>query len=139
MKNPAFIGIAFSNDVIYNYVDDEGQFKYTGMSFIRQLKKNRNDIMARIIKSQSYDCIRYLMDDEVIYGDRIATNNTNVALFNEIYRLMNDFTDDAVFEYYYIYDVMKDVIILKTPDISKAMVLEYNNPEDVEYFFNIGL
>jgi hypothetical protein len=135
-ETSAFVGIAFSNDVIYNYVKDDGEFEFTGLSLIKQLKANRNGIMANIIKSQSYDCIRAIMDDEVIFGTRGDRNNTNIAYLNEMYRVME--MEDQVFDYYYILDVNKDLLIVKTPDLIKPIALEYSNDEDVEYFLNIN-
>lgn len=133
LETSAFVGIAFSNDVIYNYVDQEGEFENTGMSIIRQLLDDKNYFMAQIMESQSYDNIKAILDDEVIFGPFYSTQNNNLDTFAEVYRLMEE---DSVFDYYYVYDVVKDVIILKTPDINKPMALDYKNKEDVDYFLD---
>jgi hypothetical protein len=135
-ETSAFVGIAFSNDVIYNYVEDDGEFEFTGLSLIAQLKYNRNEIIADIIKSQSYDRIRAIMDDEVIFGTRGDRNNSNVAYLNELYHMME--MEDQVFDYYYILDFNQDLLIVKTPDLIKPIALEYQNNDDVEYFLNIN-
>jgi hypothetical protein len=127
----AFVGVAFGNNVVYNVVDREGEFEFTGMSIIRLLNNDKNRFIADIIESQSYDGISVILDDGVKFNEYDFPGATNMDLFSDIYTYMRE--DDNI-EYYYIYDVTEDVLIVKTPDEREPVALNYQSGKDVRNF-----
>jgi hypothetical protein len=130
VETSAFVGVAFSSEVIYNYVQQEGEFNSTGASIIEFLREDKNKFVAKLIESQSYECIKLLFDDDMIFDKMYDKTNTNNEPFKYIYEYMED---GDLFEYFYIYDFLNDVLIVKTP-YSKPIALDYKSDEDVEYF-----
>jgi len=132
-ESSAFVGVAFSNQVIYNIVDKDGEFEYTGLSIIQYLKNKKNEFISKIILSQSYDGIKFIFDDEMKFNDFYDHSNTNIESFQSVYSLMNEINS---IDYFYIYDVNEDVLIVKTPDTEMALGVDYHNNEDVRNFRN---
>jgi len=132
-ESSAFVGVAFSNQVIYNIVDKDGEFEYTGLSIIQYLKNKKNEFISKIILSQSYDGIKFIFDDEIKFNDFYDHSNTNIESFQSVYSLMNEINS---IDYFYIYDVNEDVLIVKTPDTEMALGVDYHNNEDVRNFRN---
>jgi hypothetical protein len=129
--NSAVVGVAFSNDVFYNYVIDDGDFEFTGMNIVELLQEQRNEFVADIIASQSHSQINGIYSDGVELCDYESSGLLNHSTYNAIYNLMDK--DIGPVDYYYIYDFMNDVLVIKTP-FTKTMALDYKNEEDVNYF-----
>jgi len=130
-KISAFVGVAIGGKVVYNYVEDEGEFHDTGISIINSLNDDRNKFISNIFESQSYVNIKLLLDNSMVFGEIYGKDNQNVESFKYIYSYMED---GDLFDYYYIYDMDKDVIIIKTPECDTVVALDYKNDEDVQYF-----
>lgn len=134
IEETAFVGISFSNKVIYNLVDREGEFKYTGLSVINWLTQDRNKFIAKIIESQSYECIKVLLDEEIVYGGFYSKSNVNIDSISGVYNIMKE--KNAI-RHYYIYDMVEDVIIIKTPYIDEPIALDYHIKKDVTDFLQL--
>lgn len=130
---PALIGVSFSNQVIYNIVEQEGDFDCTGLSTIEYLNHDKNKFVADIVLSQSYECIDLLLDDHMVFGEYYDAHNTNIDSFNNIYNMMFE----SSVGYYYIYDMVEDVLFIKTPDLKKPLAVDYKNRDDVQHFKTI--
>ena len=128
----AFVGVVFSNKIIYNVVENEGEFEYTGMSVIQFLKNDKNKFISLLMESQSYDSIKYLFDDKMVFGDGYDKSNSNYESFEDIYHLMKN---SEIFEYFYIYDMSNDTLIVKIPE-SGIIGLDYKNSKDIRKFIN---
>ena len=85
---PAVDGFALGDRVIFNVVEREGSFGYTGMSIIHSLKRNRNKFVAKIFQSQSYDTIKELFDDKLVFGKFNNTEKLNIESFQRVYDMM---------------------------------------------------
>lgn len=129
----AFVGISFSNRVIYNLVDRDGEFENTGLSIITFLKNDKNRFMANLIESQSYESIKLIFDDKFIFNELYSKQNENVESFNNVYSFIGEMNS---IEYFYIYDAIEDVLIVKTPYLDEPIALDYKNSEDVRNFIN---
>lgn len=131
---PAFVGVSFSNHVVYNMVETDGEFEYTGLSIINFLNNNKNKFVSDIILSQSYDGIELLLDDQMKFGNLYDTQNTNIDSFADVYSVMCE--KDSV-DYYYIYDAVEDLLFIKTPELRDPMAVDYKNSADVRNFRNL--
>lgn len=128
---PAFVGFALGDRVIFNFVEREGSFGYTGMSIIHSLKRNRNKFVAKIFQSQSYDTIKELFDDKLVFGKFNNTEKLNIESFQRVYDMMVN--NDG---YFYIYNIIEDILIVKTPEIKEPIGLNYRNSSDIRNFIN---
>lgn len=129
----AFVGISFSTHVVYNIVEREGEFEYTGLSIIQYLKRDKNKFIAKIIESQSYESIEVILDDEIVFGDHFDNSNTNMHSFADVYNIMGGKNN---VNYFYIYDMSQDVLIVKTPQLNEPIAIDYNISSDVRNFLN---
>jgi len=129
----AFVGISFSDRVIYNLVEREGEFEYTGRSIISLLRNERNYFMSKIIESQSYQSIKVILDDEIIFGEFIDKQNMNIETFHDIYSYIHE---NNSIDYYYIYDVLEDMLLIKEPNMPEIIAVDYKNSYDVREFIN---
>lgn len=127
----AVIGVAFSNDVFYNYVEEDGDFEFTGMNIVEMLQEQRNEYVADIMASQSHSKVDGIFIDGVSLCDYTSSRDSNMTTYEGMYYLMEN--ELGPFDYYYIYDFVRDVLIIKTP-FTKPMALDYKNEEDVNYF-----
>jgi hypothetical protein len=129
----AFIGAAFSDKIIYNIVERDGEFINTGKSIINFLKYNKNKFVGKLIESQSYDSIRILLDDKMVYGNHFSNQNSNIDSFTDVYTLINKTNN---WKYFYIYDIFKDLLYIKIPEINHIVALDYKNDMDTKNFIN---
>lgn len=129
----AFVGVSFSNHIIYNIVEEEGEFELTGLSIINYLNSDKNKFMADIMLGQSHDCIKLLLDDHMEYGEYQDDQNTNIITFNKLYNLMS--THEEI-EYYYVFDVLENLLFVKTPELIEPIAIDYKNSQDVRNFRN---
>jgi len=129
----AFIGVAFSDKIIYNIVERDGEFINTGKSIINFLKYNKNKFVGKLIESQSYDSIRILLDDKMVYGNYFSNQNSNIDSFTDVYTLINKTNN---WKYFYIYDIFKDLLYIKIPEINHIVALDYKNDMDTKNFIN---
>lgn len=133
-ESTAFVGVSFSSKVIYNLVEREGEFEYTGRSVINLLKQDVNKFVSDIVLSQNYQYIDIILDDKMVFGKKFEEVNTNMESFNEIYRIM--YEESNYIEYYYIYDLSEDLLIIKTPEIDDPIAVDYKNSKDIRNFIN---
>lgn len=129
---PAFVGFSIGDKVIFNIVEREGEFDYTGMSIIHSLKRNKNKFVSKIFQSQSYETIKEVFDDKIVFGKFSTTENMNMEAFQRVYDMMVNNNDG----YFYIYNAMEDILIVKTPDIQEPIGLNYRNSSDIRNFIN---
>ena len=126
MKNYgcAFVGVAFYDRVIYNVVLNDSEFKYTGLSIISLLKKHKNKFIANLIESQSYNSIKYIFDDKMIFDEFFDITNENREKYKNILNFMKE---DNIYGHFYIYDLENDKLIVKTPNMDNPVALDYND------------
>lgn len=129
----AFVGISFGTHVIYNVVDIDGEFEYTGQSIIQYLKNNKNEYISKIIESQSYDGIKLILDDKILFNEKFNNNNTNMDTFSDINKVINE---NYLIDYYYIYDIIQDVLIIKIPEFNELIAIDYKSSTDIRNFIN---
>ena len=111
-NNQAFVGVAFHSKVIFNVVDNDGGFMSTGLSIIQHIKTNKNKFVAKIVESQSYNSIKYILDDKICFSDFYDLNNENKESFVDILRLIND---TSAYHYFYVLDLDSNTLIIKIP------------------------
>lgn len=127
LNNPALVGVLFGSHLIYNILDFDTSFQLTGLSIIHFLKTNKNKFISEIILSQSYNGIKYIMDDKILFNDFYNGNEQNLENFNKFSKkILNDFED------IYIYDVLNDLLLLK--DNNELLALDYTNSRDVRQY-----
>lgn len=129
----AFIGVAFSDKIVYNIVERDGEFINTGKSIINFLKYNKNKFVGKLIESQSYDSITILLDDKMVYGNYFSNQNSNIDSFTDVYTLIKEANN---WEHFYIYDMFKDLLYIKIPEIDSVVALDYKNDIDSKNFIN---
>lgn len=128
-NSPALVGVLYGETLIYNILDFDTCFQLTGLSIIHYLKSSKNKFISDIILSQSYNGIKYIMDDNMIYNEFYNNNDQNVYNFNRVsYKLLKEF------QVIYIYDVNNDMLLLKDED--KFLALDYVNSSDVRRYLN---
>lgn len=129
LNSHALVGVLYGETLIYNILDFDTSFQLTGLSIIQYLKINKNKFLSDIILSQSYNGIKYIMDDSMIYTDFYNNNEQNIYNFNRVAdKLLKEF------QIIYIYDVNNDMLLLK--DTDKFIALDYTNAKDVRDYLN---
>lgn len=129
INSHALVGVLYGETLIYNILDFDTSFQLTGLSIIQYLKINKNKFLSDIILSQSYNGIKYIMDDSMIYNDFYNNNEQNIYNFNRVAdKLLKEF------QIIYIYDVNNDMLLLK--DTDKFIALDYTNAKDVRDYLN---
>lgn len=129
LNNSALVGVLFGSHLVYNVLDFDTSFQLTGLSIIHYLKTNKNKFISEIILSQSYNGIKYIMDDKIVFNDFYNNNEQNLENFNRFSKkILSDFED------IYIYDVVNDLLLIK--DNNELLALEYNNSIDVRNYLN---
>lgn len=129
LNNSALVGVLFGSHLVYNVLDFDTSFQLTGLSIIHFLKSNKNKFISDIILSQSYNGIKYIMDDKIVFNDFYNNNEQNLENFNRFSKkILSDFED------IYIYDVVNDLLLIK--DNNELLALEYNNSIDVRNYLN---
>lgn len=129
----AFVGVAFSDKIIFNILDEDVSFFNSGLSIIAQIKHDKNNFVAKIIESQSYNSIKCIFDDKIVFSDFYDLRNENRESFKEI---MNLIQHNEVYQYFYILDLDSDLLLIKIPEISLMYALDYNNSEDIRKYIN---
>lgn len=131
LNSHALVGVLYGETLIYNILDFDTSFQLTGLSIIQYLKINKNKFLSDIILSQSYNGIKYIMDDSMIYNDFYNNNEQNIYNFNRVAdKLLKEF------QIIYIYDVNNDMLLLKDTDTDKFIALDYTNAKDVRDYLN---
>ena len=129
INSHALVGVLYGETLIYNILDFDTSFQLTGLSIIQYLKINKNKFISDIILSQSYNGIKYIMDDSMIYNDFYNNNEQNVYNFNRVAdKILKEF------QIIYIYDVNSDMLLLK--DSEQFIALDYTNAKDVRNYLN---
>lgn len=129
LNNSALVGVLFGSHLVYNVLDFDTSFQLTGLSIIHFLKSNKNKFISDIILSQSYNGIKYIMDDKIVFNDFYNNNEQNLENFNRFSKkILSDFED------IYIYDVVNDLLLIK--DNNELLALEYNNSIDIRNYLN---
>ena len=129
LNSHALVGVLYGETLIYNILDFDTSFQLTGLSIIQYLKINKNKFLSDIILSQSYNGIKFIMDDSMIYNDFYNNNEQNIYNFNRVAdKLLKEF------QIIYIYDVNNDMLLLK--DTDKFIALDYTNAKDVRDYLN---
>lgn len=131
-ESNAIVAISFADHVIYNIVEMEGEFDLTGESIISHLRYDRNGFVAEIIASQSHESIEFIDDEHVIFSDFLSSDNKNECFFSDLYRMM--YSETGLTDFFYIYDIIQDVLLIKTPEIPNPMIIDYKNDEDLDHF-----
>ena len=129
INSHALVGVLYGETLIYNVLDFDTCFQLTGLSIIQYLKINKNKFISDIILSQSYNGIKYIMDDSMLYNEFYNNNEQNVYNFNRVAdKLLKEF------QIIYIYDVNSDMLLLK--DSEQFIALDYTNAKDVRDYLN---
>lgn len=126
--SPALVGVLIQNTLIYNVIDDEGEFESTGLSIINFLKNNRNTFVSKIFESQSYNGIKYIMDDCMVFNEFYDCKMQNLENFLMMRNLiLNEF------EFVYIYDMSNDLLLIND---NGFLALDYNDNLTVRKYIN---
>lgn len=126
----ALVGVLLGNKVIYNIVDNDVHFNETGRSIISLLNNNNNYFISEIIKSQSYNSIKYIFDDKIVFGEHYSHNNKNIDTLDLILKID--------INYIYIYDIENDLLLIKQPR-KNLIALDYKISSDVRNFIRDNL
>lgn len=126
----ALVGVLLGNKVIYNVVNNDVHFNETGRSIISLLNNNNNYFISEIIKSQSYNSIKYIFDDKIVFGEHYSHNNKNIDTLDLILKID--------INYIYIYDIENDLLLIKQPR-KKLIALDYKISSDVRNFIRGNL
>jgi hypothetical protein len=129
INSHALVGVLYGETLIYNVLDFDTCFPLTGLSIIQYLKINKNKFISDIILSQSYNGIKYIMDDSMLYNEFYNNNEQNVYNFNRVADMLL-----KEFQIIYIYDVNSDMLLLK--DSEQFIALDYTNAKDVRNYLN---
>lgn len=129
INSHALVGVLYGETLIYNVLDFDTCFQLTGLSIIQYLKINKNKFISDIILSQSYNGIKYIMDDSMLYNEFYNNNEQNVYNFNRVADMLL-----KEFQIIYIYDVNSDMLLLK--DSERFIALDYTNAKDVRNYLN---
>jgi hypothetical protein len=129
----ALVGIAIDSKIIYNIVEQDGEFDNTGLSIINYLKTNRNGFISNIFASQSYNGIKLLLDDKMLFNGKNEHDNINIDSYGDT---IEKIESNANFDFIYIYDLIQDLLLIKTPQNESVIALNYNNSTDVRNFIN---
>jgi hypothetical protein len=129
INSHALVGVLYGETLIYNVLDFDTCFQLTGLSIIQYLKINKNKFISDIILSQSYNGIKYIMDDSMLYNEFYNNNEQNVYNFNRVADMLL-----KEFQIIYIYDVNSDMLLLK--DSEQFIALDYTNAKDVRNYLN---
>jgi hypothetical protein len=129
----AFVGVKVDNRIIYNIVERDGEFENTGMSIIRFLNNDKNLFVSKIIESQSYMNIKLILDDEVLFNELDDKTNANIEKVHDVFNLIDN---NPQIKYFYIYDIVEDILIIEIPFLHKVIALDYKNSSHVRDFIN---
>ena len=129
----AFIGVAFTDKVIFNSLEHDVDFLNTGLSIIQHVKRDKNKYISKIIESQSYGSIKYIFDDKIILGEYIDSKNENRESFSELIQLLQS---DNYYRYFYILDLNTNKLVVKIPEIQGIIAIDYTNEKDVRDIIN---
>lgn len=133
IKENAFIGVIFHDKVIFNVLMNDVDFLNTGLSIIHHLKRDRNKFIAKIIESQSYESIKYIFDDKIIFNELYDLNNQNTESFQDVMRLVQEQNN---YDYFYMLDTNSNTLLIKVPTINEIFALDYTNSSDVREVIN---
>lgn len=131
-EKPAVVGILIDSKVIYNIVEFDTEFSQTGRSIINFLKHNNNLFVSKIFESQSYNGIKHIFDDSMIFGDFDSSSTRNTDSYDSFNKLIYTNSYDT----YYIYDYNNDILLLKVKD-SDLFALDYKSNQDVREFIRL--
>ncbi len=128
------IGISRNGEITYNLVENEVQFKDTGLSIIRRLRSNKNQFIADMYISQNYLSISRLFDDKIIYStDEQLVNNSNITDYESIINFLED--GEILIENMYIYDIETDVLVIRTEETDNEFLsLDYKDLASIKKF-----
>lgn len=128
----AIIAVSFADHVVYSIVENDGEFDLTGEAVISHLRADRNRLVGDIMESQSYESVWSIDDEDVYFGGYLSSKNRNQCIFSDLYRMM--YSEVGITEYFYIYDFIREVLLVKTPELFNPVVIDYTNEEDLEHF-----
>jgi len=120
----SIVGINFGQKIIFNIIEQEPEFCNSGYSIVNFLKSDKNKFISDIILSQSYDSIKSIYDDKMIFSEYFSSSNENVENLENILKKQDDFS------YIYIYDYNSDLLLVKSPTGS-VKALDYKSVQDV--------
>lgn len=124
-KELALVGVLLGSKVVYNIVGNDGEFNQTGRSVISLLNNHNNYFISKIVMSQSYESIKYIFDDNIVFGEMLEHNNKNIDTMDTILKYDTEFV--------YIYDIENDLLLIKLPE-RELIALDYKNSKDVRNF-----
>ncbi len=120
----AFVGILINNNIIYNVVENEGDFDNTGISIINYLQKDKCGYISEFFNSQKYNGIKFIFDNKFIYDSKPVNNSLNIENFNKLESLILKEYNNI-----FIYDMYNDLLIIKNKN--KLVALDYTNNLDI--------
>jgi len=115
-ENFTLIGVSRNGEITYNLVENETDFKNTGLSVIRRLRDDKNQFIADMYIAQNYLSIDRIFDDNIIYSTKEKLkDNTNITTYENIIELLKN--EENLIDSMYIYDISEDVLIIKIAEI----------------------
>jgi hypothetical protein len=103
--------------------------KYTGLSVIKRILRDRHQFIGDFYATQSYFSLVYIDDDSIKVDKSLAGSNRNEMTLKEL----DDYLKEDVVPYIYVYDVDRDVLIIKEPT-KELYHLDFYDRAKVEEF-----
>lgn len=115
--------------IFYTIVQREPELKYTGLSIIKRILKNRHQFIGDFYSTQSHFCIKYIDEDNIKLNDSYAGSNRNELSDDEL----DEIIDNEEMSYVYVYDVSLDSLLIKEK-YKPSYFINFHNRADVEEF-----
>ena len=117
--------------IIYIQVERDPEPKYTGVSIIKRILNDKHMFIGDMYGVQSYFAVKYI-DDSGFYPDvEFSGADRNTLTVDEL----DSYLDNNDYNYIYVYDVQKDILIIKEPDID-LYHLDFHNRSSVQKYID---
>lgn len=115
--------------IIYIQVQRDPETRYTGASIINKILTDRHRFIGDMYAIQSYFAVKYI-DENGFHPDyEFSGADRNYLTVDEL----DDFLEHEDFRYIYVYDVQKDILIIKEPG-SELYHLDFNDRTTVKKY-----
>jgi hypothetical protein len=115
----------------YTIVQRDPELSNTGKSIIRRILRDRHEFIGDFYKTQSYFMIKYIDDDNIKVDRKYHGSDRNEITIDEF----NDYLINNVYDYMYMYDVSKDLLLIKEKNLEEYHI-DFHNRKDVEDFLD---
>lgn len=124
------IGVSFKDKGYILDVMDSPEFSNTGLNIISWLRENKTSFVSEVFKYQDFGIVYSISRNSINTHHKIKPIQSE---FNDISLSLLQKTIDLV-DYVYIYSIIDDLLLIKTPKLSELIALDYKNQDDVNLF-----